>query len=167
MKATGGARDHDHTIADIDDVLRAHGLRRTPQRQATLEAIAESKGHATAEEIFRRVHRKLPTVSASTIYRALASLEEVGVLCHAHLGHTASVYHVGTAGLHQHLVCEGCGSLQEVEGAVTAAFAKRLEDRFGFRANFTHFAVLGLCARCARGTSGRRPRAAAAKPSRR
>jgi Fur family ferric uptake transcriptional regulator len=150
MKAAAARPDHDHTLTKIDELIRSHGLRRTPQRQATLEAVAQAAGHATAEEIVKRVRRKLPAVSPSTVYRTLASLEEVGILCHAHLGHTASVYHVGTAGLHQHLVCEKCGALQEVEDALTGPFARALKKRFGFRANFTHFAVLGLCARCAR-----------------
>lgn len=134
----------------MGELLRSHGLRRTPQRQATLEAVSDAAGHATAEEIVRRVRRKLPAVSPSTIYRTLASLEEVGILCHAHLGHTASVYHVGTAGLHQHLVCERCGAIVEVGDSLTEPFARALERRFGFRANFTHFAVLGECKDCAR-----------------
>lgn len=150
MKAKAPSRGHEHSLEEIDGILRAHGLRRTPQRQATLEAIAAAAGHATAEEIVERVRRRLPTVSPSTVYRALASLEEVGVLCHAHLGHTASVYHVGTAGLHQHLVCERCGSLQEVDPDLTSSFGRQLERRFGFRPNFTHFAVLGECRSCAR-----------------
>lgn len=158
MKAAKARPDHDHALEGIDELIRSHGLRRTPQRQATLEAVAAAAGHATAEEIVKRVRRKLPAVSPSTVYRTLASLEEVGILCHAHLGHTASVYHVGTAGLHQHLVCENCGALQEVEDSMTGPFAKALEKRFGFRANFTHFAVLGLCARCTR-EAARRKRA--------
>ncbi|HJR18720.1 MAG TPA: Fur family transcriptional regulator [Actinomycetota bacterium] len=156
MKTKAPRPDHDHALREIDDLIRSHGLRRTPQRQATLEAVAAADGHATAEQIVTRVRRKLPAVSPSTVYRTLASLEEVGILCHAHLGHTASVYHVGTAGLHQHLVCERCGAMQEVGEAQTWPFAKELERRYGFRANFTHFAVLGECRSCAKKGAARR-----------
>lgn len=114
-----------------------------------LESVIDAAGHATAEQIVDRVRRRLPAVSPSTVYRSLASLEEVGILCHAHLGHTPSVYHVGTTGLHQHLVCERCGALQEVEADMTSSFGKQLERRFGFRPNFTHFALLGECRFCA------------------
>ena len=156
MKTKSPRPDHDHTLQELDELIRSHGLRRTPQRQATLEAVAAASGHATAEDIVDRVRRKLPAVSPSTVYRTLASLEAVGILCHAHLGHTASVYHVGTAGLHQHLVCERCGAMQEVGERQTGPFAKELERRFGFRANFTHFAVLGECRSCrAKGSSRR------------
>ena len=154
MKTKATRADHDHALTAIDELIRSHGLRRTPQRQATLQAVADAAGHATAEEIVHRVRRKLPAVSPSTVYRTLASLEEVGILCHAHLGHTASVYHVGTAGLHQHLVCERCGAMQEVGEALTRPFARDLQRRYGFQANLTHFAVLGECRSCAR----KRPR---------
>ena len=155
MKASARP-DHDHVLTKLDELIRSHGLRRTPQRQATLEAVASAAGHATAEEIVKRVRRKLPAVSPSTVY--LASLEEVGILCHAHLGHTASVYHVGTAGLHQHLVCERCGALQEVSDSLTEPFARSLKRSYAFEANFTHFAVLGLCKSCARSPSRKRQR---------
>lgn len=148
--------DHDHQLTEVDDLLRSHGLRRTPQRQVTLEAIADLAGHATAEQIVERVRKTLPAISPSTVYRTLATLEQVGVICHAHLGHSASVYHVGTAGLHQHLVCERCGASQEVDDSITGPFAERLKQRFGFTANFTHFAVLGECKTCARATSASR-----------
>jgi Fur family ferric uptake transcriptional regulator len=170
MKTKAARPDHDHSLTGIDELLRSHGLRRTPQRQATLNAVADAAGHATADEIVRRVRQKLPAVSPSTVYRTLSSLEEVGVLCHAHLGHTASVYHVGTAGLHQHLVCERCGALEEVDDSLTSPFARSLEKRYGFRANFTHFAVLGECRRCAKRRASDRgrgaPRSARATPGR-
>ncbi len=159
MRAARARPDHDHSLASVGELLRSHGLRRTPQRHATLAAVAEAAGHATAEEIVRRVRTTLPDVSPSTIYRTLASLEEVGILCHAHLGHTASIYHVATAGLHQHLVCERCGALEEADEILTQPFAEALRRRFGFRANFTHFAVLGECRKCARASARARPRA--------
>jgi Fur family ferric uptake transcriptional regulator len=149
MKGRARAADHDHALDDLGALLQAHGLRRTPQRLETLAAIAASQGHATAEEIVTRVRKRLPAVSPSTIYRTLTSLEDVGVVCHAHLGHSASVYHLGPSGMHQHLVCETCGAVQEVAEAVIQPFAKRLRERYGFRADVTHFAVLGECRRCA------------------
>jgi hypothetical protein len=44
---------------------------------------------------------------------------------------------------------ERCGATQEVGEKQTGPFAKELQRRFGFRANFTHFAVLGECKDCA------------------
>jgi Fur family transcriptional regulator, ferric uptake regulator len=155
---SSGRHDHDHPPGEGDALLRAHGLRRTPQRQATLEAIEALAGHATADDIVARVKERVPAISPSTVYRTLATLEEAGIICHAHLGHTASVYHLGTGGMHQHLVCERCGDLVESDPTLTEPFAAALLKRFGFRANFTHFAILGECRSCAAATP--RPRRA-------
>lgn len=166
MRASGPPRDHDHVLEEVGALLRSHGLRRTPQREATLEAVAEAEGHATAEEIVARVRRTVRGVSPSTVYRTLGTLEKVGILCHAHLGHSASVYHVGSAALHQHLVCERCGRIVEVEPDATAGFGKQMEKRFGFRPDFTHFAVLGECGGCARRRVSRRRAPGEKSPSR-
>ena len=53
-------------------------------------------------------------------------------------------------------MCERCGELKEVSDSLTGPFAKSLKKSYGFEANFTHFAVLGLCASCARGSRARR-----------
>ena len=149
MKATAPG-DHAHAPADPDELLISHGLRRTPQRLAVLQAVMERAGHATADDIVARVRTRMPTVSPSTVYRTLGRLEDAGILCHAHLGHTASVYHLGGEGLHQHLVCERCSAMEEVEERLARSFAASVERRFGFQANLTHFAVLGVCRRCRR-----------------
>lgn len=148
----------------MDHLLRDHGLRRTPQRQVTLEAIVALAGHATADDIVARVRTRLPTISPSTVYRTLGTLEEAGIICHAHLGHTASVYHLGTG--HEHLVCERCGALQEIDPELSAPFGAALRKAFGFRANFTHFAVLGECRDCAKADATPRRRRPAASGAR-
>lgn len=163
----GTRRDHEHPPEEGDELLRSHGLRRTPQRQATLEAIGALAGHATAEDIVLWVRERLPAISPSTVYRTLGTLEEAGIICHAHLGHTASVYHLGTGGMHQHLVCERCDALVESDPSLTEPFAAALLARFGFRANFTHFAILGECRSCAKGASPRPRRAGPAGRARR
>jgi Fe2+ or Zn2+ uptake regulation protein len=65
-------------------------------------------------------------------------------------------------------VCERCGALQEVDDTLTGPFATQLVKRFGFKANFTHFAVLGECRSCAkRSTRAPRRKAAASARARR
>src|SRR2546428_9604354 len=99
MKATTLRPDHDHALSEIDELIRSHGLRRTPQRQATLEAVAAAGGHATAEEIVQRVPREIPPGSPSTADRTPASAPGGGILRHAHPRTPADGHHAGTARL--------------------------------------------------------------------
>src|ERR1041385_6969715 len=77
---------------DVIQVLRSRGLRMTPQRRAIVGEIMRTQGHISPTALVRRVQGEMPGVNASTIYRALSLLEEVGVLAHAHL-ESGAEYH--------------------------------------------------------------------------
>lgn len=122
----------------------------TAQRQIILDEIYTSDGHATAEEIFERVRGRLPGLNISTVYRNLDLLEEMGLICHAHLGHTAGQYHAATDTDHQHLVCRSCGRVEEIPVELMEPVRKELRRSRRFEADLTHFAIFGTCFRCAR-----------------
>ena len=130
-------------------VLRANGLRMTPQRRAIVAEIMRTQGHISPTALAKKVQGDMPGVNPSTIYRTLTLLEQVGVLAHAHLEGGAEYHRAEEAG-HVHLTCSNCGveddlSLQEAEALVGI-----IERHHGFQPDLTHFAISGLCADCAR-----------------
>jgi Fur family ferric uptake transcriptional regulator len=132
--------------------LRARGYRMTPQRRAIVNEIMRTSGHISAQGIVERVRARVPGVNASTIYRTLDLLEDLGIVSHAHLEEGAEYHHLGTEE-HIHLVCARCGRSQTVTPEDVEAVASTVLERTGFAPDFTHFAVSGLCARCrARGS---------------
>ena len=138
-------------VARLERILglfRSRGGRVTAPRRAIIAALLESPAHVTADELTAAVQAAHPDVHTSTIYRCLASLEELGVVDHVHLGHGRAVYHLADES-HQHLVCESCGAVVEVPDAVFSSLAKRLRSQFGFDLRPRHFAVTGRCATCA------------------
>jgi Fur family transcriptional regulator, ferric uptake regulator len=128
--------------------LRSRGYRLTPQRQLVLEAVGEL-GHATPEDISTAVRRTASGVNISTVYRTLELLEELGLVQHTHLGHGAPTYSVTTDDDHVHLVCRGCGEVQEAAVDVMGEAVRRLADERGFALDVGHVALFGTCARCA------------------
>ena len=50
------------------------GLRMTPQRNVLLRLLSQTRTHPTADELFQRVRRQLPSVSHATVYRNLQEL---------------------------------------------------------------------------------------------
>jgi Fur family transcriptional regulator, ferric uptake regulator len=127
--------------------LRSRGYRLTPQRQLVLEAVGEL-GHATPEDISTAVRRTASGVNISTVYRTLELLEELGLVQHTHLGHGAPTYSVTTDDDHVHLVCRGCGEVQEAAVDVMGEAVRRLADERGFALDVGHVALFGTCARC-------------------
>ncbi len=130
------------------DLLRDRGLRMTPQRRAIVAEIMATTGHISATSVARQVQERIPGVNPSTVYRTLDLLEGLGVLSHAHL-ESGPEYHRRHDSRHVHLSCSRCG----MEDSLSMAEAERLEHLLvmhrGFRPDLTHFAISGLCARCA------------------
>ena len=137
------------STSEVIDVLRKHGLRMTPQRRAIVAEIMRTQGHISPTVLARRVQGEMPGVNASTIYRTLATLEEVGVLAHAHLEGGAEYHRAEEAG-HVHLTCSNCGDEDDLSMNEAQALVELIERHHGFQPDLTHFAISGLCAVCAR-----------------
>jgi Fur family ferric uptake transcriptional regulator len=132
----------------LTELLRERGLRLTPQRQLVLDAVRDL-GHATPEQVHARVQGVAAGVNITTIYRTLDLLEGLGLVTHSHLSHGAPTYHAGED-RHVHLVCKGCGGIDEVETDRLGPLAEMLRGEKGFRLDISHVSFVGICAACAR-----------------
>ena len=132
---------------DILDQLKQRGLRMTPQRRLIVAEIMRSKGHINPAQITRKVQNQMPGVNASTVYRTLTTLEEAGILSHAHL-ESGPEYHRAAEGDHVHLVCANCGSEDELTKREARSLHTLVRKHRRFEADLSHFAISGLCSRC-------------------
>jgi Fur family ferric uptake transcriptional regulator len=116
-------------------------------RRRVLDELGALEQPVTAEALAARV----PDVHVSSVYRALAVLEEEGVVAHVHLGHGAAVYQLAedAAGV-RHLVCEVCGRHVVVPASVIESLRERLARDHGFVLDADHFALVGRCTSCDR-----------------
>ncbi|WP_295150163.1 Fur family transcriptional regulator, partial [Saccharopolyspora sp.] len=121
--------------ASLRTTLHRHGMRVTPQRQLVLDAVREL-GHATPEQVCRRVQGTAETINITTVYRALDVLEDIGLVRHTHLGHGAPTYSAEEHE-HVHLVCHRCGEVDEVPSELLADLAELLDQRCGFALDAT------------------------------
>jgi Fur family transcriptional regulator, ferric uptake regulator len=135
------------------ELLRSQGMRMTPQRIAIVDEIMHTPGYLVPLGVIERVKARVPGVSASTVYRTLERLEELGVLSHVHLENGVG-YHQVSEPQHAHLTCTSCGKDQEVSEAVLSQLERSVEAEHGFRPDFSHHPISGLCASCLeRGTT--------------
>jgi Fur family ferric uptake transcriptional regulator len=135
--------------ADVLDLLRARGLRMTPQRRAIVAAVMRAQGHISPTDVTRQIQSEMPGVNASTVYRTLTLLEEVGVLQHSHL-ESGAEYHRIEEAEHIHLMCANCGQDDPLSLKEADALHELIKRHHGFQADLTHFAITGLCRDCAR-----------------
>lgn len=148
------ATEHEHSPADrpgsnpsLDSALQERGYRLTPQRLMILEAVESSPNHASAEEIYDHVRAKYPYINISTIYRTLELFRDLSIVTETDLGGVKRYHPVGD-GQHHHLVCRDCGNLTELDDQILAPVKEQILQEYGFRADLSHLAILGLCARC-------------------
>ncbi|MBB4962648.1 Fur family transcriptional regulator [Saccharothrix violaceirubra] len=139
METAGGRKALRKTLHD-------RGMRMTPQRQLVLDAVREL-GHATPEQVCRRVQETAPTVNITTIYRTLDLLDRLGTVRHTHLGHGAPSYSIDEHE-HVHLVCHRCGRIDEVPCDLLEPLSGTLERQYGFELDAGHLALSGTCRSC-------------------
>jgi Fur family transcriptional regulator, ferric uptake regulator len=134
---------------EVMELLRSRGLRMTPQRRAIVFEVMRTQGHIAPADVARKVQGEMPGVNASTVYRTLALLEDIGVLSHAHLESGAEYHRAEEAG-HVHLTCSSCAAEDDLSIDEAQALQKVVERHRGFEPDLTHFAISGLCAACQR-----------------
>jgi len=135
-------------VSDLGERLRARGKRLTSQRERVLAAVGRL-GHATPDEIVDAVAADgADAVSASTVYRALEALQELGLVGHTHVDHRAPSYHLAEHATHLHVVCRGCGWVGEAPLSAADELVTRLDESLGFASDVSHAAVHGLCRTC-------------------
>ncbi|MFP5361519.1 MAG: Fur family transcriptional regulator [Thermoleophilia bacterium] len=153
-------------VADLDeaiDVVRASGLRVTSARRLVLEALLAARVPISAEEIADGLGGTMTQSDIASVYRNLETLGELGLVRHFHAGHGPGRYVLAGFGDREYLACESCGALESVEPAALDPVRDAVRDLSGFEARFSHFPIVGLCARCAKKRrNGARPRRARA-----
>jgi Fur family ferric uptake transcriptional regulator len=150
MSTPAPGSDRSAFVEDVAVGLRARGERMTEPRRAVVNALAGSAEHLSAEEILVDASKSYPGVNRSTIYRALETLTDLGVVQHIHSGRAATLYHLTTeSGPHAHATCDGCGLVIDLPGDILETAAGRLRRGAGFVLDPGHVALSGLCKECA------------------
>ena len=139
--------------AALPELLRARGMRWTPQRRTLIDVLAGADGHLTGAELVERCREVDSTTTPSTVYRTLDVLEELGLIRHGHGADGREEFHVLPTTNHGHLHCASCGSAWELEAAEAVALVRALRRGRGFEVDLSHVTVGCRCAACARAAS--------------
>ncbi len=123
---------------DIHDRVHAYlaekGLRRTPQRDAIIEAAFGTTEHYTAEELLTMARKVDRSVSRATVYRTLPLLVECGVLREMDFGKDYKFYDPNYLEhpSHNHLICVDCNRIVEFEDQHIDLLESCITKRLGF-----------------------------------
>jgi Fur family ferric uptake transcriptional regulator len=133
------------------EYLARKGLKASEPRAAVLKAFLGIERHVTAEELFRLVRRKHPSVGLATVYRTLALLCECGLGRELAFDDGTTRYeHAYDHEHHDHLICTRCGQIIEVVNPEIERLQTRIFQQHGFQPQRHRLDLYGICEKCRR-----------------
>jgi Fe2+ or Zn2+ uptake regulation protein len=135
--------------AELSAVLRERGQRVTSQRLVMNRALHELGRHVTVEEVLEAVADRLPNVSLPTVYSTLELFEELGLVRRIGVHHGALLYDPRPEP-HDHMVCDRCGKVEDLDGGIKLSRALERASGTGFTPSRAEVRINGLCSDCAR-----------------
>ncbi|MCS6916701.1 MAG: transcriptional repressor [Chitinophagales bacterium] len=133
----------------FDDYLKAHRLRRTPERFAVLETLYRTNNHADAEEIYRQLRRRRYAISRATVYNTLDLLVKCELAVrHQFEPHLARYERAYGSRQHDHLICLNCRQVVEFCDPRIHAISTRMGELFGYRISGHSLILYGYCSNC-------------------
>ena len=100
-------------MKDITKILRAKGLKVTPQRIAIYAMLSHTKEHPNAEMIYQALEPTNPTLSLATVYKTLCLFKSCGLVQELSVGEPSARYDAITQ-THPHAVCTCCGKVADI-----------------------------------------------------
>lgn len=124
----------------------------TAQRQAILDMINRSDKHWDADEIAYKLKEHGISIGIATVYRGLAALADQGLIESIQLADKKR-YERADKAHHDHLVCTGCGSIEEFLQPEIEVLQDQVAKERGFHIQGHQLLLFGLCATCKAGES--------------
>ena len=121
------------------------GLKLTPQRLAILEYLDGNITHPSAEDVYKAVSRKFPTMSFATVYNTLETLKQHGMLIELTSDPYKKRFDPGTEP-HHHLICTECRRILDIHTSCRPVIPDK--ERAGFEITGSHIEFLGICPSC-------------------
>ncbi len=130
------------------ELIKKTSLKATVARVALLDTLREGGHPMTVEEL----HKKIKKIDLVTVYRGLQSFLERGLAREVHLKSGPARYESAESRHHHHLVCTGCGIIDELPSCeVTTLEKEALKHSTRFASISEHaLEFFGTCRICVR-----------------
>ena len=116
--------------------------RLTSQKKIILDYLKSVKTHPSAEEVYRKVKKRLPQISLGTVYRILGNAKEKGEVIEV----SCKVSHFdGDTSQHIHFICEKCGKIFDIFEEIRLPSQKKV--KVGKIKNY-QVCFYGTCKKC-------------------
>lgn len=123
-------------------------IKLTTHRKTILDFINASNAHWDAEELARALAGAGQAIGIATVYRALSALDEAGLIERIEFGGRKRYERAGKQH-HDHLLCTGCGRIEEFFEPQIELLQEKIADSRSFRMTGHQLMIFGSCKQCA------------------
>lgn len=126
--------------------LRKAGLRPSAQRLAIMEYLKRFHTHPSADEIYRALHPRFPTMSLTTVYNTVHALVDCGLLRRIEIEPTNMRFDPADQHPHGHFRCNRCGQIFDMP-LPDSLIRNSMPE--GFEIDTLDLNLKGICPGCA------------------
>jgi Fur family ferric uptake transcriptional regulator len=133
--------------AKLSAYMRAHGLKKTRQRELIFACFVEDGGHVSVDDLLASVQQRNDAVGYATVYRALKLFVAAGVAHERRFMEKQARYEPVSLGddHHDHLICTDCGHIFEFDDDVIEVRQTEIAEAHGLRITGHRHQVYGSC----------------------
>ncbi|WP_152396747.1 peroxide-responsive transcriptional repressor PerR [Paenibacillus guangzhouensis] len=135
-------------VQEALEQLKNTGVRITPQRHAILTFLLDSMTHPTADDIYRALAPKYPSMSVATIYNNLKMFVEAGLVRELTYGDNSSRFDADLSS-HYHAICQKCGKIVDFNYPALYEVEHAAAEQTGFAVSGHRMEIYGVCPACA------------------
>lgn len=136
----------------VKKVLKDNGYKFTNQRVKIYKVFVDNMNkHLTTEEVFKIVSKIDPEIGIATVYRTVLLFNELGLINQISFGDNITRYEIklnNNGHNHHHLICLGCGKVQEVKIDLLEDIEKEVEKNEEFKIIDHQLKFTGYCKDC-------------------
>ena len=139
-------------LGPFEDACRRAGLKLTHQRIEILRELALSTDHPSAEALYNRLRKRIPTLSRDTVYRTLATFSENGLAQKVETAESQARFEF-VHERHHHLICRQCHEIMDFGWPSLESLP--LPEAVGTwgEIDTRNVVIYGVCRKCSQGTS--------------
>ena len=133
----------------FENFLGEKGLKLTKERIAVLREVFSSHNHFEPENLYLRIKGSGSKASRASVYRTLNLLVESGLVEKVTRTEKSNVYeHTFGHTHHDHMICDGCGSIIEFYSEKLENLQKEICIGNGFEGRSHTLEIHGYCTKC-------------------
>jgi len=133
---------------NIQTIIHQAQLRLTPSRQAILTYIKQTEKPVSIEEIKLYLQKNHYIFDDVTIYRTIHSFVQKDIVKQIDFHEGKFRYEIANLPHHHHIVCTGCGSIQDIEHCLKETAEQSIEKNTGYVISSHSLEFFGLCRKC-------------------